>query len=562
MKKQMTNRTLQDCCRLVLLTAALFFAWLPAQSLRAEEKKPEATADAAKCEHDAVKAECFICTPALRDKGRLWCKEHDRYEDRCWLCHPEAQDKNRLYCKEHSLYEDECYLCHPELKKPATDAKQKADQPNSQSAAAAPAAQRDPKRLWCKEHNKYEDECVECHPELAQAKPVAGAEKGDLMCKEHNVAEAECGICHPDLAATLAPGQGLKVRFASAEAASKAGIETTSPEIGAMSGGVEVYAELAFNQNKLAQIATPAEGIIQVIGVDLGDRVEEGALLATISSAAIGQAKGKYLQALADTRMREQNVDRARKLHANQVSSEKEMQETVAANQMAGAALLEARQQLATFGFSEEQIEALAQKPAEAAVLEIRAPFAGEITERNAVRGALAKAGERLFTIADRSTMWAILSLPENSVGSIRVGQQVLLRVDALGEQTFTGRVTWVAAEVDDRSRMAKARVEVENPDGVLKARMFARARVLSNSSDKAVMVPQSAVQQMEGKPFAFVKLEGDLYEARSLQVGAKHDGRLEILKGIRAGESVVTTGGFIVKSQFLLSRLGAGCVD
>jgi cobalt-zinc-cadmium efflux system membrane fusion protein len=560
------NTNLQNTCRLAVIITLTCVAWLPAVAVRAEEKKPEGTADAAKCEHNAAKAECFICTPALREKGRLWCKEHNRYEDRCWICHPEEQDKKRLYCKEHSLYEDECYLCHPELKKPAAGEKPKADQPKSQTTASAPpAADRDPKRLWCKEHNKYEDECVECHPELAHVKPATAsdgtANKG-LMCKEHNVPEAECGMCHPELAATLSPGQGLKVRLASSEAASKAGIKTSSPEIGAMSGGVEVYAEVTFNQNKLAQIVTPAEGIIRVIAVDLGSRVEEGTVLATITSAAIGEAKGKYLQALADSRLQEQNVARARKLQVDQVSSEKEMQETVAAHHNAGAALLQARQQLLTFGFDDAQIDALDQKPAEAAVLELRAPFAGEITERNAVRGALAKSGERLFTLADRSTMWAILSLPENSVAHVAVGQLVELRVDALGDQTFTGRVTWVATEVDDRTRMAKARVEVENPEGLLKARMFARARVISSQSDRAVMVPQSAIQQLEGKSFAFVKLENDLYEARCLQVGAKRNGRVEILNGLLANDAVVTEGGFIAKSQFLLSRLGAGCVD
>lgn len=66
--------------------------------------------------HNDPKELCFICDPALRDKGRLWCQEHSRYEDRCWECHPEAQDKNRLYCKEHSLYEDECFICHPEVR--------------------------------------------------------------------------------------------------------------------------------------------------------------------------------------------------------------------------------------------------------------------------------------------------------------------------------------------------------------------------------------------------------------------------------------------------------------
>src|SRR5262245_47825661 len=72
---------------------------------------------AAKCPHDAPKELCFICDPALREKGRLWCQEHNRYEDRCWLCHPELEDKKRLWCKEHSLYEDECFLCDPSRKK-------------------------------------------------------------------------------------------------------------------------------------------------------------------------------------------------------------------------------------------------------------------------------------------------------------------------------------------------------------------------------------------------------------------------------------------------------------
>src|SRR5689334_11570044 len=64
--------------------------------------KPNAAAAVEKCPHAAPKSLCFICNPALREKGRLWCEEHARYEDRCWLCHPELEDKKRLYCKEHS----------------------------------------------------------------------------------------------------------------------------------------------------------------------------------------------------------------------------------------------------------------------------------------------------------------------------------------------------------------------------------------------------------------------------------------------------------------------------
>lgn len=103
----------------LVLCAVLAFAGnqvLMAHDNDEDKKRPESEAALCKA-HKAPVAECFICDPKLREKGRLWCKEHDRYEDRCWACHPEAQDKKRLFCKEHSLYEDECFLCHPELKK-------------------------------------------------------------------------------------------------------------------------------------------------------------------------------------------------------------------------------------------------------------------------------------------------------------------------------------------------------------------------------------------------------------------------------------------------------------
>ena len=93
----------------------------PSANADTEKAEAKVVAKAGVCKHGAPDADCFICHPELREKGRLWCKEHNRYEDRCWECHPDAQDKSRLYCKEHSLYEDECFICHPELKKKPAD---------------------------------------------------------------------------------------------------------------------------------------------------------------------------------------------------------------------------------------------------------------------------------------------------------------------------------------------------------------------------------------------------------------------------------------------------------
>ena len=147
--------------------------------------------------------------------------------------------------------------------------------------------------------------------------------------------------------------------------------------------------------------------------------------------------------------------------------------------------------------------------------MEVRAPFAGEIVERTAVRGALVEAGKSLFTLADRSVMWAMLNIPESALARVKVGQTVELRVESLPGQTFTGKLTWIGAEVDEKSRMARARAEVANPDGLLKARMFAQARILTRNAEGALLLPPSAIQRMEGKSFVFVKLADDLFDAR-----------------------------------------------
>lgn len=461
---------------------------------------PAARAAKATCPHDAPKALCFVCDPAFREKGRLWCTEHARYEDRDWLCHADARDKDRAFCEKHNLYQDECFLCKPELKaKPKT------------GAQASPAGPR-------------------------------------LMCKEHNIAEDECGICHPELAGRTEVGHGLKVRFASAQAATKAGIETALPKVGPMADGIECYAEIVFNQNKLAQIAVPVGGIVHSVKADLGDQVEQGQVLATVWSAAVGEAVAKAV-------LTRQTVERERKLRAERVSSEKDLQEADAANQAA-------RQQLKTLGFDEKQIEALAAQSVETAMLDVRAPFAGELVERNAVLGSLVEAGKSLFTLADRSTMWAMLSIPEKQLTRARVGQAVEFHVDALPDRTFTGTLTWIAAQVDDRTRMAQARVEIADPGAALRAQMFAKARILTSNSDKAVIVPESAIQCVEKRQFVFVKVADDIYEARSVRIGAKLNNDVQIAEGLRADEPVVVEGGFIAKSQLLISKLGAGCVD
>lgn len=529
------NTTKLKCLGITFASVVAAGALLTACSKQTErpaaDAKPAAETKAAasgtKCAaHNAPKELCFYCDPSLREKGRLWCKEHNRYEDRCWECHPDAQDKSRLYCKEHFLYEDECFLCHPELKK-------KESGPAEGKTQAQASADKD-------------------------AKPTSAK----LLCKEHGVPEDECGICHPELLTQKQPGQGLKVRLPSTESAAKAGVVVSTPGVDTMSQGIECFAEVTFNQNKLAQITPLVGGIVKSVEVDLGNRVKAGDLLARVTSVAIGEAQSAYVKALAEDRLRDKTVERERNLRAQRISSEKDLQEAEAAHEAAMAAVQQGKQQLMVLGFDEQQIQALAEQKGTPGVLELRAPFAGEIVERTAVQGAMVEMGKPLFMLADTTALWAMVNIPESQISKVQVGQKVELSIESLPGQTFTGTLTWLSAKVDDRTRMARGRVEVSNADGRLKAQMFARARIVTSNSDRAVNVPQSALQNVSGTTVVFVKSSEDIFEARPVQLGAKHNGNVEIVTGLKAGEKVVVAGSFALKSQFLISRLGAGCVD
>lgn len=381
-----------------------------------------------------------------------------------------------------------------------------------------------------------------------EAKAHTETKVGVVMCSEHGVPEAECAVCKPHLADKLEPGESMKVRLPSTNSTAIVGVQTATPETGAIAEGIQCVAEVSFNQNKLAQIAAPVSGIVQTVDVDLGTKVEEKQAVAKIWSASIAEAVAKAVLA-------HQTLDREKKLRADRVTSQAGLEEAEASHRSAC-------QQLRTLGFTEEQIDEMGQKPQEQVLMEVRAPFAGEIVERTAVRGALVEAGKPLFTLVDHSTVWAMLQVPEATLARVKVGQAVELRVDSLPGKVFTGKLTWVGPAVDERTRMARARAEFANPDCELKDKMFATARILTRQAEGAMLVPPSAIQHIEGRPFVFVKLGEDLFDARAVRLGAKFNGRQEILTGVNPQDLIAVSHAFAIKSAMLMSSLGAGCAD
>lgn len=643
--------------------------------------------------HNKPAESCFICDPALRDKGRLWCEEHGRYEDRCWLCHPELEDKDRPYCKEHFLYEDECHLCHPELKQVSPSAEgPKSDASNVAVAQCAAhgvdkaacficdPVLRDKGRLWCKEHGRYEDRCWLCHPELEdkdrpyckehflyedecficnpslrseKPKPSAATSRATqrpatvLFCKEHGVPEAECGICQPGRATSLRAGESMKIRFASRQSTTKAGVATVQPVVTNSAPTVRAYCEIRYNENNVARITPQAPGIVRRVLVNVGSVVKAGDVLADLDSPDLAKAKSEYLAKLQAAELAKIDLDRSQVIHDNTrkalglcegelsveeleelseldlglnrrdlltahaqfevaksayerekmlldqnigskadfqaaeaayrkawaeqlavrddlaFSSKRDLEAKTRAHKSARFDLESVKRQLLTLGLSETQVtEVPTQADAELACQYMRAPFVGTVIDRTAGIGEAVEPGQAVVTMADLSTMWLVLSIPADQAALVRPGMSVSATLPDLPGPAVQGKLVWVDSAVDERSRMVKARAEIPNPDGRLKAGMFGEAHVVVAEATQAVRVPRNAIQQYEKQPYVFVKLDDDLYALRRVAVGTKTNGTVDIIEGLSPDEPVVVAGSFTVLSEFLKSRLGAGCVD
>lgn len=468
-----------------------------------------------------------VCDPSVREKGRMWCKEHDRYEDRCFLCHPELKDPKRPWCKEHNLYKDECLLCHPE---------------SNQGAPATGGGGGGGGR--------------------SEAETKAIQLGGGLLCKEHRVSEQECGICHPELLKALETGRGMKIRFASAHSTAKAGVETGKPREEAGASGPTFLCRVAYNQNHYAQITPLVAGVVQRVRVDYGSEVGKGQTLVEIASPEIARAKADYVSALSELGLKEGVARREKSLSEKQVSSRQESELAEAEYRKARAEAATARQQLQNFGFSEEEIAALAGNPTASSVLRIRAPFSGTIVARKAVAGEAVSPEIPLFALADLSTMWLELSVPADAFASVHVGDPVSASFDGLPGVQLPGKLIWISSAVDATSRMVKARALVRNPRAILKDGLFGKARLPLAAPGRRLGLPEGAVQRIEGEDVVFVKLEEDLYEVRKVRKENAEAGRVSIVSGLSPEEDVVVAGSFTVKSEFLKSRLGAGCTN
>jgi membrane fusion protein, heavy metal efflux system len=473
---------------------------------------PPETVQAAECAH-GLSADCPWCDESLLE--------------------------TRGFCREHGVPEAVCVRCDPRLQ-PAFE------------------AQFD----WCREHGLPESQCERCNPgtldrwaHLAPA-PVAGSlPPGDLSLERAGPRHQRPPAVGCDTADTL-------VRLASADVARRVGLELAEVVERDLQPVVEGNAVLQLDGNHTAQVTALTAGVIQTVRCDLGQRVEAGQVLALVDAVELGRAKAELLRAQAMVELWERNHAREQRLLEQRVSTERDLVEAETRLMESRISLADARQSLQVLGLPVAEQDAVLAEHDTSSLLPVRAPRAGVIVERAAVVGQAVDPRAPLFTVADLTRLWAVVQLEPDKATRVEPGQEVVFSSQSLPGRSAAGVVTWVSPRVDAHTRTVEVRADVADPERALRANVFGRARVFVGALGARPLVPRAAVQWDGCCNLVFVRRDLTVFEPRKVTLGETYGERYEVIAGLAAGEVVVTTGSFLLRTEVLKDSIGAGCCE
>ncbi len=278
---------------------------------------------------------------------------------------------------------------------------------------------------------------------------------------------------------------------------------------------------LKYAEPNLVYVNARVSGWVERLYADyVGKRVEQGDPLLALYSPDLVSAQEEYLL--------------ARRLK----------DDTLAAS---------ARSRLGLWDVPADQIDSLEARGTVTRTLLLRAPRSGEVTEKMVIEGQAVRAGDNLFLIADRRLLWVDLAVFEQDAPAVRVAMPATIRVDAVPDHAFRGRVTFVYPQLDDRTRTLTVRVEVDNRSGELRPGMYATAD-LGTAGRRVVSVPVAAVLPTGTRDIVFVNRGDGRFAPREVRVGARGDSLVEIVAGLKAGDEVVASATYLLDSESNLS--------
>jgi cobalt-zinc-cadmium efflux system membrane fusion protein len=345
-----------------------------------------------------------------------------------------------------------------------------------------------------------------------------------------------------------------KVRLSLA-AFADAKVRVEEARIGQLSPTVDVTGELVADPDHVARVSARIAGRVVEVRFREGDDVRQGAVMAVVESADLARARAAWTSASARAATARVNADR---LAVASKDGLVPIQQAASADGEATALeadAVAARQVLSAFGVGAETVP-----PDEAAMLPVRAPIAGRVVARNAVRGQAVTSEHVLATLVNMDRVFFQARLFEKHLADVQTQLKVDVRLNAYPAEVFPGVVDAIGQQVDPTARTVVARIALQNRNGLLKLGLFGVARVVVDrapSGPNVLTVPITAVTRIADRDVVFVAHPDGDYEIHPVTLGALAAGRVEILQGLRAGEAVVVDGVFTLKSLVLKNTFG-----
>lgn len=273
------------------------------------------------------------------------------------------------------------------------------------------------------------------------------------------------------------------------------------------------------DERRISVVTLRFEGFIEsVANVTTGQHVKKGQPLLNVFSPALSSAAAEYLSALNAS--------------------------------ATGQALKGARRRLENLSAPEPAIRELERTREISLSIPWLAPQDGEILERNAVNGMRAGPGDVLFRIADHRLVWVLIDIAERDLAQVTVGTNVIVKPRALPGQTFAGAVSLIYPHLNAQTRTARIRIEVPNPDEVLRPAMYADAEIEIGTPSPVLTVPESAVLDSGNRQAVLIDKGEGRFEPRDVKLGRRGGGLAEITDGVAEGEAVVTSANFLIDAE------------
>ena len=385
-----------------------------------------------------------------------------------------------------------------------------------------------------------------------------------LRC-EHKVPTYQCRSCRYEVGVVKVPASLLKK-----EANAKDGlIQTRLVEKVAVPDVLNVTGEVQLNENAAVHISPRIPGIIESVKVDIGARVSEGDVLFQINSIELGKALSEYERSHALTVLSEKNFEREKSLFKRRISSEQEMIDAQMTYEQHKTELEAAEQALHVLGLTEEELASMkgSAHGIRAGSLPVRAPLEGMIIEKHAVVGELVEPGTDVMLLANLTNVWVWADIYEQDLPRLLETRNlgpipVHVYVRAFPGEPFEGKIDYIGATMEERTRTVKVRATVENTEGLLRPGMFCEISMEIAGHEEALAIPKMALLSDEGRDFVFAHWKDDYYVRRPVKTGRQSSDHMEIIEGLHPGDQIVTDGAFLLKSDVLREKMGAGCAD